>query len=125
MRYEQVLAYARELRINQTQAEEIVWKHLRNRRFHNYKFTRQKIIKYGIYNSTPKYYIVDFYCDYRKLIIEIDGKYHQYQIDADNERTEILNAYGFKVIRFTNREVIGNWKYVEKKIYLTLIGDSF
>ena len=55
-------------------------------------------------------YIADFVCLPQKLIIELDGGYHQLpsQQLSDEERTVWLNNKGFKVLRFSNEEVIGN-----------------
>lgn len=66
-----------------------------------YRFRRQVIIGN---------YIVDFACIKAKIIIEIDGGYHdtEEQINQDATRTEFLNSYGYQVIRFTNEEIIGN-----------------
>jgi very-short-patch-repair endonuclease len=62
--YTTLLKNARDLRSNQTDAENRIWYHLRNRRFHTLKFRRQYSI--GCY-------IVDFICFEEKLIIELDG----------------------------------------------------
>ncbi|MDD2536903.1 MAG: DUF559 domain-containing protein [Candidatus Absconditabacteria bacterium] len=94
---------ARELRNNMTQAE-------KNLRYHflsecEYKFQRQKPIDQ---------YIVDFFCDKLQLIIEIDGDshYEDKAIKHDIRRTKTLEALGFKVIRFTNEEVLTNFEAV-------------
>lgn len=91
-----------------TQAESILWEFLRNKKL-NYKFRRQHIIDI---------FIVDFVNLEKNLIIEVDGGYHQLQEqkEADELRTEILNELGFKVIRFTNEEVIGNTAAVLNRI---------
>jgi ATP-dependent DNA helicase RecG len=95
-----------------TQAETILWECLRNKNL-TYKFRRQHIIDI---------FIADFICIEKKLIIEVDGGYHKTieQKEADEMRTEILNELGFKVIRFNNEEVIGNFDAVLKKINTTL-----
>jgi ATP-dependent DNA helicase RecG len=102
---------------NNTQAETILWETLRNKNL-NYKFRRQHIIDM---------FIADFICLEKKLIIEVDGGYHNTteQKEADELRTQILNEIGFKVIRFTNEEVIGNIDTVIKKINATLESLSF
>ena len=81
-----------------TEAEQILWGILKGKQL-GFKFRRQHIIDE---------FIVDFVCLEKKLIIEVDGKYHNTpeQIEADKMRTEILNEFGFKVIRFTNEQVI-------------------
>src|SRR5690606_24961823 len=67
-------------------------------------------------------FIVDFVCLEKNLIIEVDGGYHNtiQQKEADDLRTQILNEIGFKVIRFTNEQVIGDIDnvllYIEKQL---------
>jgi very-short-patch-repair endonuclease len=55
-------------------------------------------------------FIVDFYCPQLKLVIEIDGESHYLENAQiyDLERTQILEGYGLKVIRFTNEQVLNN-----------------
>lgn len=85
----------------QTEAEEFLWKQLRGKNLEGYKFRRQHIIDE---------FIVDFVCLSKNLVIEIDGGYHNEPEvkQADEVRTEILNSLGFKVVRFTNEEVIND-----------------
>ncbi len=103
---------ARSLRKNQTDVEQLVWKHLRNRQFYNYKFRRQFPIE-------P--YIADFVCLDLKLIIELDGGQHASQIDYDNQRSLFLEQRGFKVIRFWNNDVIENTVGVLEAIHLAIL----
>lgn len=93
---------------NSTQAESILWENLRNKNI-KYKFRRQHIIDI---------FIADFVCLEKKLIIEVDGGYHNTleQREVDELRTQILNEIGFKVIRFTNEQVIGDIDNVINKI---------
>jgi len=100
---------ARNLRKNQTDAEQVLWLQFRNRRFLNYKFRRQFVIE-------P--YIVDFVCLDLKLIIELDGSQHNEEVDA--ERTLFLTQLGFKVVRFWNNDVFTNLEGVLEKIRLTV-----
>ena len=88
---------ARNLRRNQTRAERLLWRHLRNRHLDGYRFRRQEVIG-------P--YIVDFVCLEHKLIIELDGGQHVDAAEADTVRTQQLVAYGYRVIRFWNDEVL-------------------
>ena len=94
----------RELRKNTTHSEQIVWQIVRNRKLNNCKINRQFPIFYELY-GIEKFYIADFYCHQKKLVIEIDGAYHKRQKEYDKLRTEIINLLGIKVIRFTNNEV--------------------
>ncbi|MDO9162027.1 MAG: DUF559 domain-containing protein [Methylococcaceae bacterium] len=103
---------ARSLRKNQTDVEQLVWKHLRNRQLYNYKFRRQFPIE-------P--YIADFVCLDLKLIIELDGGQHASQIDYDNQRSLFLEQRGFKVIRFWNNDVIENTVGVLEAIHLAIL----
>ena len=106
----QLLANARELRKNQTDAEELLWQLLRRRQLNNLKFRRQHPLKTG--------FILDFYCAEAKLGIELDGGYHNdtEQQEYDAERTEIVNEYGINIIRFSNEEVLQDTENVLKKI---------
>ena len=121
MKYSEILAYARNLRSNQTEAESFFWGQVRNRKFYKYKFSRQYIIEYKILKDISKYFIVDFYCNHAKLIVEIDGKIHDYQIEVDKDREEILKVYGYSIIRFKNEEVLSDWPSVERKLLGVLI----
>lgn len=93
---------------NSTISEGILWERLRNKNI-KYKFRRQHIIDI---------FIADFVCLEKKLIIEVDGGYHNTleQKEADEIRTQILNEIGFKVIRFTNEQVIGDIDNVINRI---------
>ena len=88
--------FARTLRQQMTRAEEILWAQLRGSRFHGAKFRRQVPFDR---------YVADFYCHAAKLVIELDGKQHEWFADYDSGRSQILEAYGVRVIRFTNAEV--------------------
>jgi 5-methyltetrahydrofolate--homocysteine methyltransferase len=82
-----------------TPAEDVLWQTLRGRRLNGLKFRRQHAVDR---------FIVDFYCGKPKLIIEIDGEVHLNNPPRDAERTKILQALGFRLIRFTNDEVLDN-----------------
>ena len=100
---------ARKLRKNSTEEERKLWSILRNRNVLNLKFKRQ----FPIYK-----YIVDFCCEEKKLVIEIDGGQHNESenIEKDIERTKIINAEGYKVIRFWNNEINENIEGVYLKL---------
>ncbi len=83
---------------NPTEAETILWNNLRRKDLEGYKFRRQHIIDR---------FIADFVCLSKKLIVEVDGKIHsvpEVQV-SDQQRTEILEKLGFKVIRISNEEI--------------------
>ena len=84
-----------------TDTEIILWECLSGKKLEGYKFRRQHIIDE---------FIVDFVCLKENLIVEVDGGYHQKPEiqEADKLRTEILESFGYRVIRFTNEEVSGN-----------------
>ena len=100
---------AKQLRGRMTPAEILMWDQLKNKQFKGYKFRRQHPIHH---------FIVDFYCHELKLIIEIDGKYHdsEEQKNKDLNRTELLAFQGLREIRFTNEEIITNIISVLKKL---------
>ena len=102
---------ARQLRRNSTDAEEILWRHLRNRQLEGFKFRRQSPIG-------P--YITDFECFAEKLVIELDGGQHQSQADYDNERTRYLEASGYRVMRFWKNDVIYDLEAVTQAILIEL-----
>lgn len=95
-------------RKDQTQAESILWEYIKERKL-GASFRRQQIIGQ---------FIADFVCLSRKLVIEVDGGYHQLpeQQVSDAERTQWLESQGLKVIRFSNDEIIGNINLVINKI---------
>ena len=94
---------ADELRKNMTQQEWNLWYfYLRK---HRLKWYRQRIIDR---------FIVDFYCHAAKLVIEIDGMQHYTDqgIVYDTERTQVLQGYGLKVLRYTNQQLVDNFQEV-------------
>ena len=92
---------SRELRRLQTVAEKLAWYLLRDRRTQGLKFRRQ--VPIGDF-------IVDFYCDELKLVIEIDGDVHEREVIArrDEVRDEKLKKVGYKILRFHNSVIINN-----------------
>ena len=96
---------ARALRKNITPAEKLLWEELRKNKLDGCKFRRQHIIHYKQSMNGDKYFIADFYYPELKLIIEVDGPIHKFQKSADRRRDEILDVLGYKLLRFTNKEV--------------------
>src|SRR5690606_5533328 len=94
---------------NFTQAESVLWEQLKGKKLEEFKFRRQHIIDQSI---------ADFVCLERMLVIEVDGGYHNQLevIEADKIRTEHLEELGYKVIRFTNEQVIGDIENVLQSI---------
>jgi len=105
----------RELRSNSTEAEKILWEAVRNKKVGGKKFYRQYPFFHDI-TGKETFFVADCYCHEAKLIIELDGKYHQYRLKEDKERTKILNHLGLRVIRFKNDEVINDLDGVIRKI---------
>ncbi|HEV7783626.1 MAG TPA: nicotinamide-nucleotide amidohydrolase family protein [Chitinophagaceae bacterium] len=93
--------FVQEDKSNQTEPESILWERLRGRRLDGHKFRRQHIIDR---------YIADFVCLSKRLIIEVDGLIHQHPDNkvSDKARTADLNLIGFKVLRFSNEEIIND-----------------
>jgi len=85
----------RELKENPTEAEKLMWEYLKNKQT-GHKIRRQHIIDN---------FIADFVCLPKKLIIEVDGKIHDFQKEYDSMRNERFSVLGYKTIRFTNKEV--------------------
>ena len=85
------------LRENMTRAERTMWFALRDRRLGGHKFRRQVAIRM---------YIVDFLSPDAGLVVEIDGGQHT--TDADAQRSAVITACGFEVIRFWNNDVLRN-----------------
>lgn len=98
---------ARELRKAQTEAEQVLWQYLRNRKFCNKRFRRQYVFC-G--------FIIDFYCPEDKLGIELDGSIHLKQKEYDRYRQDVIEDFGIKIVRFKNREVFANTEIVLQTI---------
>src|SRR5262249_20351573 len=96
---EDLKPYARKLRRAQTDAERRMWMLLRDRRISGVKFRRQHPI--GAY-------VVDFFCAEARLIIEIDGGHHASNQDADVARSRVLEAAGYRGLRFWNNQGLGD-----------------
>jgi len=99
------IEFARELRKNLTPEERILWEHLRNRRMLGFKFLRQHPILYSTADGKEDFYIVDFYCHEKKLIIELDGKIHLKQIPYDKGRDLLMEELNLKVVRLKNEQI--------------------
>ena len=92
---------ARALRRNSTDAERILWSELRDHRLGGAGFRRQVPIEN---------YVADFICHAAKLVIELDGGQH-FSAEgewADAKRSAVLEAKGFRILRFSNHDVIAN-----------------
>ena len=104
---------AKEQRNNPTRAEQFLWEYLKNNKL-GVKFRRQHpVFKY----------IADFYCHELRLIIEVDGDYHRdsVQTEYDEFRSEDINDFGIKVIRFNNEQVLNDIQLVINQIKQEII----
>jgi len=99
---------ARELRSNPTDAERVLWRHLRLRQIGGYKFRRQRPIG-------P--YIVDFVCLEKKLVVEVDGGQHSKQKASDDRRDSWLRSEGLTILRFWDHEVLTQLDDVKQVIW--------
>ena len=112
---EKNITLAKNLRKNATPQEKSLWYGFLSK--YEVRFQRQKAIDD---------FIADFYCHKAKLIIEIDGSQHYTEkgIQKDEFRTEILESYGLKVIRFTNCQIDNNFygvcKYIDEEVKASL-----
>jgi very-short-patch-repair endonuclease len=88
---------ARELRNNATDAERHRWRHLRLRQLAGFRFRRQVPIA-G--------FIADFLCSQAGVVIELDGGQHVERLEADEARSRVLRACGYRVLRYWNDDVL-------------------
>ena len=101
------LINARLMRREHTEAERRLWAALRSRRLAAFKFRRQHPIGH---------FIVDFACIGHRLVIELDGGQHAIQTAKDAARTDVIEALGYRVLRFWNNDVLSNTEGVLTKI---------
>lgn len=108
---EYIRQHARELRQNQTDAEQLLWNLLRDRRFAGKKFRRQHPIDR---------YIIDFYCHEERLAVELDGGQHNENSrqQYDDQRSAFLKEQGIRVVRFWNNDVLGQTEAVLESLWL-------
>ena len=90
---------SRTLRTNLTDAEQVLWQHIRRKQIQGVQFYRQKPLLA---------FIVDFYCPAAKLVIELDGSQHydEEHQNKDQARDDTLAGLGLQVLRFDNRQVL-------------------
>jgi very-short-patch-repair endonuclease len=98
---------AKILRKNMTLHERLLWDRLKMKKIRGARIRCQHPIDF---------FIADFYCHTARLVIEVDGKYHNQQRDYDDGRCAELERYFIKVIRFTNSEVENQIEEVDAKI---------
>ena len=115
-RYELLKAFAKENRRYMTEAESVLWGCLKGNAL-GHKFLRQHIIGD---------FIVDFLCRDKMLVIEVDGGYHseRTQQEDDASRQQWLEEMGYKVIRFSNEEVLINLRSTIQTIEQNLLDNT-
>lgn len=109
MNYALLKQFVKDHRSKPTEAEDALWHQLRGKQLGKNKFRRQHIIGN---------FIADFVCLPKRLIIEVEGLIHQLPDNqiSDEARTIFLQNKGYKVIRFTNDEVLCQMDKVLAKI---------
>ena len=104
---------ARQLRKQSTDAERLLWRHLRSRQLNGYKFRRQQPIGR---------FILDFVCFERRFVVELDGGHHNdgQQGIHDAERSKWLEQQGYRVVRFWDHDVLKEIEIVKEAILRAL-----
>ena len=87
---------ARQLRLEHTASEDILWQALRNRKLDGWKFRRQ-------FPLGP--FVLDFYCAEARLAVEVDGAIHLQQIEADTLSQSLIEEVAIHFVRVTADEV--------------------
>ncbi|MDZ3831736.1 MAG: DUF559 domain-containing protein [Sphingopyxis sp.] len=98
---------ARELRNSAAPAERALWRRLSGRKAGGWKFSRQMPVG-------P--YFADFLCREARLVVEVDGYSHDMRQAHDENRDDWLARHGYRVLRFANRDVMGNIEGVVNEI---------
>jgi very-short-patch-repair endonuclease len=103
---------ARLFRSTMTDAEQLLWQHIRRKQIQGVQFYRQKPLLS---------FVVDFYCPAAKLVIEVDGSQHfdEGHQAKDQSRDASLTGLGLRVLRFDNRQVL-----LETNAVLTVIAEA-
>ena len=112
-----LVSLSRNLRKNQTDAENLLWRHLRGNQLEGLRFRRQHPIGR---------YIVDFVCLEKRLVLELDGGQHGEENEQikDSERDHWLSEEGYQVSRFWNNEVLTNLEGVMEAIRSTVLPNA-
>jgi very-short-patch-repair endonuclease len=105
------IARSRELRVEASPAERKLWPALSAGKIAGHRFTRQ-------FQIGP--YFCDLTCRSTKLIVEVDGFSHNMRLAYDAKRDEFLREQGYRVLRFTNEDVMQNLEGVVAAIALAL-----
>ena len=99
MARKRLTATSQKRRREMTDVERLLWSRLRGRQLDGHKFVAQFQIGDAI---------ADFACRRTRLVVELDGGQHADTVEADAERTRVIEALGYRVIRFWNSDVTSN-----------------
>jgi len=111
----ELIARARRLRQEATDAENLLWSLLRDRQIAGAKFRRQHPLA-----AAEQRYVLDFYSHDHGLCVELDGSQHADQVRYDTERTRSLAIQGIRVLRFWNNEVLNQTEAVLEAIFMAV-----
>ena len=103
--------FARQLRRESTDAERLLWRHLRGRCLAGFKFRRQEPVGR---------YVPDFMCYEGRLIVELDGGQHLDNLAYDEGRDAWLAKQGFRILRFPDNYALNNIDGVLQRIWQAL-----
>jgi len=111
-----LVGLSRNLRKNQTEAENLLWRHLRGKQLEGLRFRRQHPIGR---------YIADFVCLDKRLVLELDGGQHGMDQEKikDDVREQWLKKEGYRVLRFWNNDVLANLEGVMETIRLNALAN--
>jgi very-short-patch-repair endonuclease len=104
---EAIYIAAKKMRENPTKAEAVLWKELKSKKLNGNKFRFQVPFDR---------FILDFLCSEYKLIIELDGRYHELFKQKDVERDNYFKSKGYRILRFKNEEILEDIELVKRKI---------
>jgi very-short-patch-repair endonuclease len=114
LEFGEIKKHSRELRLNMTESEKLLWKEIKNRKLAGFKFLRQHAIIYKGDLTRLNYFVADFYCDEKKLVIELDGPIHKSYKEYDEYRDFELENLGLKILRIKNEELTDVKKVLNK-----------
>ena len=97
--------YARAMRKAPTYYEALLWEKLKGKNFEGLKFRRQHPIQINSMHGRNDFFIADFYCPSKSLIIELDGGIHESQVEYDAVRDALLKDLGYDILRIPNAMV--------------------
>ena len=112
--FKEIKKHSRVLRHNMTESEKLLWAELKNRKLAGFKFLRQHPILYKGTLNKIYYFIADFYCDEKKLVIELDGPIHESNKEYDEFRDSELENLGINLLHIKNEELADIKKVLQK-----------